>query len=197
MLKLPKLRRPSFLQRIPHRLVSCAHRGGCEYELVWDDGYKTIYSAAVQLGYRTAADDLKVSLSDDGTRVLFPDGTSMSAELMRVDSMQKLYRSTSVVLLFSAGLLVALYWLLYSGAFTSNYITAMYACIGMLCAMTALPMYRTRCYAINYIGAALTFVGVTLSPTTYAGIVLVALGFVVQFLYLFVMMRLTSSGYDS
>lgn len=197
MFKQLKSHRKPILTRTPHKLVSCSHKGGCEYELVWDDGYKTVYSAAVQLGYKEGTAEEGMRLSEDGSRVLFPDDTTMSAELLRVDAMQKHYRSALTVLVFAAGLLAALYWLLYSGAFTGKYMVAMYACVGALCAMTMVPLYRTRCYAVTYIGAALTFIGLAVSCVLPYGLLFVAAGFSVQLCYLLVMTRLTSSGYDS
>ena len=196
-MKLPKFRIPVLSAKAPHRLVCCGHRGGCDYNLVWDDGYRTTYSAAVQLGYHAPDVPSSVSISEDGTRVNFPDGTVLSAELIRVDAMQKAYKSTMVVLVFSAALLAAIYWLLYSGAFVEEYTTAAYAGIGALCSVSALPMYRTRCYLVNYIGLVCTVVGAILSVSLTAGVLLVYIGFALQMVYIWTISRLASAGFDS
>lgn len=197
MIKFPKLHLPKLPVKTPHRLVTCQHVGGCEYVLVWDDGYSATYSAAVQLGYKEPNSVADVSLEDGGARVHFSDGTSMSAELLRVDTMQKVYRSTLVVLLFSAALLTAIYALLFLGGFTAEHTPIAYLITGVLCAMTALPMYRTRHYSVTYVGVMLTFIGAAMAPSYPHSVVFVAVGYALQMLYVLFMSRLVSAGYDS
>ncbi len=180
-----------------HRIVSVRKKSGCEYVFTWDDGYTAAYSAAVQCHYEERGDG-SVSLSHDGQMVTFPDSTTMSSELLRVDTMQKVNRALTIMMCFAAMCTAVVLALLHWGAFAPDYKPVACICVALLASMSASVLYRAKWYAVAYIGLVLSVAGVAIiQPYIQVAALLLAIGYGIQILYLTYMNRRVSSGLES
>ncbi len=180
-----------------HRIVSVVRKRKCVYTFIWDDGYKADYSAAVQCGYADRSEGC-IALVNGGELVQFPDNTTMSAELLRVDTMQRLNHIVVIMLCFAMVLTIGVLALLYWGAFAEQFLPVAWGCVAVLTSVTLAVFYRNGLQAFTFLGAALSMIGLVLVPQQLITAAwFLGAGYMVHFINLAYFDRRVSIGLES
>lgn len=179
-----------------YRIVAASYLKDCRWGLLYSDGLYVTYSAAVQCGYSPDANADWLKVSDDGTQVIFHDGTSMSAELLRVDLVRQNTGALAILCAFCTIAIAILQTCLALSMFAQESVYIIHIGIAVLSTLSTIITAKCRNHNIPYLGAVCTAIGVgALSYSYTVSAFMLTIGMCSQLLYLAWLRGRASMGY--